>query len=449
MPMAGRIVSRMLLLLACWLGPSLLYWWWFARVLPFYPILNLDLLLAGVVACLVPRLAIPAFLLAAGVAVSVAAAAIFHFQSPIDLLRYGEAPTMDFAALAVEHAGFAVLVGVVVLAGWVGTKDATRRQAIWILGVIAMLAIADQRKWSERLPPSRYGPINVVGSPGLALVKHHLLAPPGRIDKLNDRVRLADRTYEWAAAHPGRSIIFVVVGSLGMPKDAGLAEWLDTALRPSTGYRMERGTVPFKGSTTAGELRQLCQLSGRYEHLRRDSTTEGCLPARLARLGYATEGFHAFSGRMFQRTRWWSLVGLQRGNFLEELGPRLSAQRCGQAFRGLCDEEIVDLIGAASPLADGRFSYLLTLNTHLPLDPSENRSMPGEVCEAHQAPGRACVLLGMHARLFNRLRDKLLSRPDRPLLVVVGDHAAPLSVQGERGVFVPDRVPYWILVPES
>jgi hypothetical protein len=448
MPVAGRIVSRVLLFLAFWLGPSLLYWWWFGRVLPFYPIFNLDLLLVGVVACLVPRLAIPSFLLAAGVAVLVAAAAIFHFHSPIDLLRYGGAPTLDFTALAIEHAGFAVLVGVVVLAGWVGTRAATRRQAILMLGVIAMLAIADQRQWSERLPPLSYGPINVVGSPGLALVTHHLLSPPGRIDKFYDRVRLADRTYEWAAAHPGRSIVFVVVESLGVPKDVGLAEWLDTALLPPAGYRMERGTAPFKGSTTAGELRQLCQLSGSYEHLRRDSSTEGCLPARLTQLGYATEGFHAFSGRMFQRTRWWPLVGLQRVNFLEELGPRLSAQRCGQAFRGLCDEEIVDMIGAASPLAGGRFSYLLTLNSHLPVDPIENRSMPNVVCEAHQAPGRACVLLGMHARLFNRLRDKLLSRPDRPLLVVVGDHAAPLSVPGERGVFVPDRVPYWILMPE-
>ena len=105
----------------------------------------------------------------------------------------------------------------------------------------------------------------------------------------------------------GRNVVVVIVESLGYLTDPTARAQVAAPLfdtRVTQKYKVTSGHSGYFGSTTAGEMRELCQTREGY----RDFTAKSgasCLPERLRQRGYATIAVHSFSGDMFERKEWY------------------------------------------------------------------------------------------------------------------------------------------------
>ena len=246
------------------------------------------------------------------------------------------------------------------------------------------------------------------------------------------------------------NIMLVMVEAMGEPRDPALRARLDAMwMRPELArkYAVTRGSTQYYGSTTSGEMRELCERWGNYPEITSDEP--GCLPSLLARRGYQTTSFHAFHSNFFERYRWYPLVGFQRSVFGDQL-LKEGARLCPNVFAGACDTDVPRTIASKLQSASKpQFIYWLTLNSHLPI--VENRELGTENCA--RLGGKMDHAFPMVCRLFavwENTADALIrtvNRPDFPPthILIVGDHMPPLTHQGSRLQFEPDRVP-WILL---
>lgn len=288
---------------------------------------------------------------------------------------------------------------------------------------------------------------NVSGSPAYNFIsavqkrrerqREPLTVVPGVIPEL---------TLNWAEKTSG-SVLLVVVESFGDILDPRIAEWLKQQLLNDDveeRWDFRRSSVPFRGSTTAGELRFLCGLGGDYSALDA-GTAARCLPKRLLDLGYRTYGLHGFSGEMFLRHSWWPLIGLESVSFIDDLPAGLG--RCGGAFRGACDGDVLKI--AAGRLEQSKsLVYLLTLNTHLPISRSGVAPELVSLCAAARVSTMVCALTSLHGKFLRELRSVLLNGNVNPLVVIVGDHSPPFWRRGDRDVFSHETVPLFVLTPK-
>jgi hypothetical protein len=246
------------------------------------------------------------------------------------------------------------------------------------------------------------------------------------------------------------NIMLVMVEAMGEPRSPALRKRFDRIwMRPELArkYEVVRGSTQYYGSTTSGEVRELCHRWGNYPEITKNDPL--CLPWVLARRGYQTTSVHAFHSAFFDRHRWYPLVGFQRSVFGEHL-LKSGAHLCPNVFSGACDKDVPPLIakaldGASKP----QFVYWLTLNSHLPI--VENRELGTKNCS--RLGGRMDEDFPMVCRLFAVWEDtadalvRTVNRPDFPPthILIVGDHMPPLTHQRSRLQFEPDRVP-WILL---
>jgi hypothetical protein len=449
MTVSTRAASRFLrfvIALVVMALPSLILWWRFADLLPFYPILHAELLVAAMILAIWPRAGLlPAFAAIVFV-VANAVATLFHFSSVIEMVSQPLGDQLGLLALVHEYVAFLILgLGIFLLMA-VSTRWSRRSDAVIPLLLLLLTASLDGA--AERLsrPLAEFGHVNLLGSPSGRLVRDRLLHPAEPMRRVRDQPALSEQVLQWQSRNPGRSVVFVVAESFGAPVDPQVRAWLDQQIAPPPGYTLRSGDTTFMGTTTYGELRQLCQLRGSYSALDEAMASE-CLPSQLTVQGLRTVGLHGFSAYMFSRRGWWRDIGLQQGLFLEDLSSEYP-NRCGGPFKGLCD---VDLIDAAVRQLDGSpaFVYVLTLNTHLPLPDIDPRLLPSALCMQRNMTAETCKMVGMQGQLLRTLRERVLARPDRPLLVVVGDHAAPFVQAANRAAFKPTSVPYWIVLTGS
>ncbi|MEN7537005.1 sulfatase-like hydrolase/transferase [Aurantiacibacter flavus] len=263
-------------------------------------------------------------------------------------------------------------------------------------------------------------------------------------------------TYEAHLFQPkagGHHLVVVIVEALGVPvgeqeKAIFAADWNRAAWRRR--YAVEHGEIPFYGSTTSGELRELCQVRQSY-----DDVTEpmlGCLPARYRKAGYETHAYHGFTPSLFQRDRWYPLIGFDSFLFRDDLYG-LGLSRCNGVFAGACDKQIPGLIAERLKAATKpQMVYFLTLNTHLPI--MRDKSIETMECTlgdgswAQDNP-QLCRLFLMHHYLAEAI-DALAMDPDLPPtdFLIVGDHFPPFFDRVDRNRFVPGVVP-WVLLRHS
>jgi hypothetical protein len=250
----------------------------------------------------------------------------------------------------------------------------------------------------------------------------------------------------WHASHPDRSVLLLVVESMGMPIAQPVRDWMTRRIASADirhRWDVAVGAEPFSGSTTYGELRVLCRLAGHYSRLT-PADARQCLPAAYARDGYRTTGLHGFSKRMFDRAEWWPTVGFQESLFLEQLGSH--GDECGSAFPGLCDKA---LITRAVGIADKprQFVYALTLNTHLPLEPMPVPEDLQRLCQSASVADSACQLVSQLGQVLDVIGTTLQQTKSAPMVVVVGDHAPPFLSTVDRQAFESRRVPAIVLTP--
>jgi hypothetical protein len=331
-----------------------------------------------------------------------------------------------------------------------------RRRLRWEAGICLLIVLftLDVANGSSRLSTERRDSwrfdANFVGTVAgnIAFTTYRQLVEPPTMPKPLSQHDVSSHIMRWTGEHEGGNVLLVLMESLGSPVDRQARDWLENqlltpAVRAS--WEVHTDDVHFNGTTTDGELRDLCDLSGSYRLLTATNAAD-CLPRRLKRAGYATRALHGFSGHMFDRTVWWPHIGLDHLRFAEDLP---AAPRCGGVFRGVCDDALVtfavnDLRGTTH-----QFVYLLTLNTHLPLTPGRVPSDLATVCEERKIPQGSCQLVAQHGQFLRSLADRIATLEQPTLVAIVGDHAPPFAVRHDREQFLPHQVPRIILTPRQ
>lgn len=254
-----------------------------------------------------------------------------------------------------------------------------------------------------------------------------------------------------ARADGSRHIILVMVEALGQPVDPALrralfGRWAQADI--TARYTVRQGITPYYGSTTSGELRELC---GRWDDYASVSAADDprCLPARMRSRGYETSAVHSFTGALFDRELWYPHIGFDRQIFRDTL-MRAGARPCVSVFPGVCDRDVPAILarklkGATRP----QFLYWLTVNSHLPVPAAA--ALGTEDCLERRPDfairnGSICRLATVIAEVNDALA-KVLVAPDFPDadILVVGDHMPPFFDHGSRAQFEPGQVP-WILL---
>jgi hypothetical protein len=243
------------------------------------------------------------------------------------------------------------------------------------------------------------------------------------------------------------NVVLIVVEGLGLPTVAPEgpmfnADWN----RPQWAgrYAVKQGKVPYYGSTTTGELRELCGVWGQYASF--DFARARCLPQTYRAAGYRTSALHSFYGSFFDRDKWWPRLGFEAMAFKPELLAG-GARPCGGIFPGACDEDVPALIGAR--LKAGRqpqLIYWVTLNTHLPViaDPKLGTA-DCELPDAAWQDGdpQLCRMFMLHHRLADAIDDLAMDPALPPTdFLIVGDHMPPFLGRQKRFRFDPAHVPY-------
>jgi hypothetical protein len=246
------------------------------------------------------------------------------------------------------------------------------------------------------------------------------------------------------------NLVLVMVEALGVPLDPTGRSLFDATWHSSrwlARYDVSRGSVPFYGATTNGELRELCNQWGHYSDF--DFAAVECLPERYARAGYQTVAYHGFAKLMFDRDHWFPQMGFQRLSFGEDLLEQ-GLPVCPGVFPGACDEAIADTISERLKGANKRqFIYWITLNSHLPV--LKSRTLGTERCQLGSGDWAAenpqvCRLFLVHQHLADAITD-LAMDPDLPPtdFIIVGDHAPPFFDRNSRQMFDNANVPWLYL----
>lgn len=214
-------------------------------------------------------------------------------------------------------------------------------------------------------------------------------------------------------------------------------------------YIMQRGTVPFHGSTTHAELRELCGVDGSFHKVLTRNTLQ-CLPEILAREGYAVHGYHGFSEDMFARDRWWPLIGIPQQNmhFREQIQSQHPGRQCGMAFRGICDADMIADTQSVLRNKQKTFVYVLTLNSHLPIT-IDNKDLARTPCQQLKLDESQCALVTSWRIVMDAVAKLAQSPINHTRFVVVGDHAPPLWSTTSAEIFDQKNVPYFILTPRQ
>lgn len=253
------------------------------------------------------------------------------------------------------------------------------------------------------------------------------------------------------------NVVIVLVESYGLLAESSLKkELLLPFSAPSIAekYRVQFGTVGFRGATVSGEFRELCGLElGLSSVTSVSSFSHDCLPSLARTAGYETLAIHGYSGYMFNRRVWWSQLGFESSLFLEDLRRDSNIRICDGPFPGVCDSDIAGLIGKRLLAAQGRrqLIYWVTLNSHLPLK-TQALDSPFDCMTDGSRTGDAGICLW--ASLIFRVNRSIAGIATLPGLpptefLIVGDHAPPFLSLSRREHFSQTAVPYIDLVPRE
>jgi hypothetical protein len=458
-----NVPSWLKLLVAYLIAPNLIMLLLFRMIHGERSLLNLDYLLF---ALLVPWLKAP--LRYAGMLLLLlfdlfhALASTYYFGLPaalrasadvIHLSRFG----ILSIALAVVVAGLVIDRLTLAIAG---QPQRNLRDMVVVITVAGLLTGVDLLNGSAIVLGPRQStltPINVSGSGTFALTYAlYLVVRDSDVRKIPaesvTRKIVAEDAGRGALLASDESLVVVIVESWGKFIDVKAHErMLQLFYAPDIvgRYRVDTGSVRFRGHTTDAEFRELCGWSSGSITLLESSASE-CLPHQLSQSGFTTAAFHGFTQRMFSRNRWYPMVGFDRSSFAEQLNQR-HERTCGSLFEGICDDdvasEVESLLIAPSP-GKRKFVYWLTLNSHLPLRP-EDVGPQVVPCDQGLAEERdVCSITQIIYRILGRVA-RIAANPSLPQtrFVIVGDHSPTLPQRSSRGLFDQREVPYVALYP--
>lgn len=405
----------------------------FLAAMPFYVAIRTIspflYVLAGTAAHFLPVwAAYPVFGLAALLDIALVAMVAFHLPVGDALDTLGFLATIDVAASAFYVALILTMVGMALLTAWLFNRfraDVTLASptavAFAALAVVGLDVVVNQ-PFMDAQPP------------------------------FDSAVLQNDLTAETIAAS-GHNLLFVVVEGLGAFADPQDRALLSQILQKETlggRYQLTSGTTRYSGSTTGAAARELCGHWGSWRDFLGDQPID-CLPRRLSEKGLRTLAFHGYSREMFLRYHWYPQIGFQHSTFMEDMAaeiPSPTPSRCGTVFKGLCDTEIAGVLDTALKADPDKqkFVYFLTLNTHIPYEPSASDRLGCATMAPAIGNRTVCELTNLWSDLFRSLAA-IARDPDLPPtdILIVGDHQTPLWERAARRHFKPGLVDWYLL----
>lgn len=417
------------------------------------PLINYDTLVALLVMIITRPIGVTLLILSWATDGLVSQSLTYQFLSPVDFLESarfgGKINWIDFVSTW-HFLTLFVFIGAMYLCMISARRSSNAIVSICyflISGVIFVTLDTANGTSDLWLRDSLTVPINIGGSPEYTLFKGLLKSPEKRgVRKISDDQSISKKfdVLKWAKKHPDRSILFVVIESLGVPSSKDALTWLDQKIQ-SEQYASSSYQILFKGATTSGELRSLCALEGSYTSIN-SSNGENCLPAQFSKIGWTASGFHGFSSKIFDRESWWPNIGFSQRFFIEDskIG---DLPRCGNVFRGACDKDVIK-VAVRSLVQEKSFAYVLTLNTHLPVVPRDVPTELSEICVRDSIPSGACTHIAALGDVLTQVMQQASALAKPPLVLVVGDHAPPFVSLDERRSFRQDLVPGYVLDPK-
>ncbi|WP_263350856.1 sulfatase-like hydrolase/transferase [Acidicapsa acidisoli] len=251
------------------------------------------------------------------------------------------------------------------------------------------------------------------------------------------------------------NLVLILVESWGIDTDSSVRNALvEPYAQPGllARYDVLQGTVPFLGPTLGGEARELCGSTMGFRLMKASAQElQGCLPDRLAAMGYHNVAIHGMWGEMFDRVKWYKTIGFQDMWFTDKFHQE-DLPNCDGAFWGICDAAIAEWMGRRleqhTPTPE--FLYWVTLNSHLPVRVPSPLTSPASCSftpSLAQQPS-LCSWYQLIANVHHSVADMAMTNLARPTVIaIVGDHAPPFSDPSLRDQFSQAVVPYVLLVP--
>lgn len=429
------------------------------------PWVNVDLLAFGIVALFLPStFAIIGFALLMLLELATDIAPIFHFDPVSFFMASGEVGNVSLSFEMLPPSlwlGFPLGMVGLAFCLWHVRRTGRLHTAVALVVAIVLVVLLDAANGTSRLNDRfhvdrSFAQANFVFSPIVRVAAEF----PTYLDYHNGRrpwkhVDSALAHGLTLVPHMGSAsrdnIALVLVESWGTMNAPRMDDYiLKPLLRPGLAarYQVVRGVIPYSGSTTAAELRELCNVSGSYRMLQPGHVPD-CWPARLARQGYHVVAIHGFWSTMFDRFAWWPQIGFSHTLFMGDRAWQPPARRCGTSFRGICDVDAVAELGNQLRNGPDVFAYLLTLNSHLPVPARMPR---GSTLDCAHAPvsltAKQCTIAARWRLVFDAVAS-LATRGDigQTTFVLVGDHSPPFFNRADSTAFSHSDVPFIILAP--
>lgn len=227
-------------------------------------------------------------------------------------------------------------------------------------------------------------------------------------------------------------ILLIIAESLGAFKDAEIHEvMLKNILEQQNHFeKLSTGSLFTIGATVSGELRELCSLkitnNGFALGQSKPKIFKNCFPNQLQQQNYKTIAMHGASGLLYDRTKWYPKAGFQEVFFGEHL---IGLPRCS-AFKGVCDDEMIDVIAKKfeENAKNKLFLYWLSLTAHYPYAQQDIRNQRLD-CKrfAINPNSEVCRNAKLQTQLFDDLAQLIQKKEMQGVeVIVVGDHHPPI-----------------------
>lgn len=256
-------------------------------------------------------------------------------------------------------------------------------------------------------------------------------------------------TYKYLKADSSHHQVLIVLESWGYINDASIrmAQLEDLLQLKNKGYEVILDSSTFQGGTSQAEARELLNKTGEayYSIIQNLPNHVNSIVEYKNKLGYQTSalqsfsGFHS-SGYLFRKSLGFSTIK-ELNFFNDTLYQPLNYNNHYEAV----NDEAVFYYGIPKALTYAKsFTYILTINTHLPFKGTFNKAMVNDAVTKAMPSEES---LGQYIRFKEQFKTiaAILEKYPIDKLVIVGDHPAPFVNTNERDFYSKKWVPALII----
>jgi hypothetical protein len=262
-------------------------------------------------------------------------------------------------------------------------------------------------------------------------------------------------TFKHFAKDTSNSQLLIIVESMGLIDDITKRKEYQKSISDifhQKHWKTTWGKIQFTGSTTSAELRELLSCTGSYQYFinQKFANNINSIFRIKNKQGYHTNAIHSYKGDMFQRNIWWKNIGIEDVYFRENIQALYNYKlklNYSTSFISLNDEDAFNFIQAKASKEGKQFTYLLTVNSHLPFMSNVENPISSHLFDIDNEMNLSAEAINQHKRVSNFLIYVALHLDSSKFqsILIAGDHMPPFVKKGDRSFYNKDYVPYCIV----